>query len=124
MIFSFQLFDTLKKQMDVEAMISKIKIIPGDCSLLGVGISEEDRKLIIDNVTLIYHCAATIRFDEKLKRAVELNTRGTQEMINLALECKKLDVTDIFIFEIFKYFKTVESFLDVWLHVDFLLPLT
>jgi alcohol-forming fatty acyl-CoA reductase len=82
--------------MDIETMISKVKIIQGDCSLLGLGISDEDRKSIIDNVTLIYHCAATIRFDEKLKRAVELNTRGTQEMIKLGLECKKLEVTKTF----------------------------
>lgn len=74
-------------------MISKVKVIQGDCSLEGLGLSDEDRKLIIDNVTLIYHCAATIRFDEKLKRAVELNTRGTREMISLALECKNLEVS-------------------------------
>lgn len=78
--------------MDIDTMISKIKIIEGDCLLVGLGISDEDKKAIIDNVSLIYHCAATIRFDEKLKRAVELNTRGTQEMITLALQCKKLDV--------------------------------
>lgn len=76
----------------METMISKIVIIKGDCALLGLGISDDDRKSIIENVTLIYHCAATIRFDEKLKRAVELNTRGTQEMIKLGLECKKLEV--------------------------------
>lgn len=87
-----QLFDTLKKQMDVEEMVSKIVVIPGDCGLLGLGISDEDRKLITDNVSLIYHFAATIRFDEKLKKAVELNTRGTLEMIKLGLECKKLEV--------------------------------
>jgi fatty acyl-CoA reductase len=84
--------------MKLETMLSKIKIIPGDCSLVGLGISDEDRKLIADNVSLIYHCAATIRFDEKLKRAVELNTRGTLEMLNLALECKKLDVRKLSVF--------------------------
>lgn len=78
--------------MDMDTMISKIKIIQGDCSIIGLGISDADKKSIIDNCTLIYHCAATIRFDEKLKRAVELNTRGTQEMISLALQCKKLEV--------------------------------
>jgi len=93
LIKHFQLFDTLKKQMDVEAMVSKIVVIHGDCAVVGLGISDEERKLITDNVTLMYHCAATIRFDEKLKRAVELNTRGTREMINLGLECKKLDVS-------------------------------
>lgn len=79
--------------MSVEKMISKIVVIQGDCSLVGLGISDEDRKIIVDKVTLIYHCAATIRFDEKLKRAVELNTRGTLEMIKLGLECKKLEVS-------------------------------
>lgn len=74
-------------------MISKIKVVKGDCAVEDLDISDEDRKLIIDNVTLIYHCAATIRFDEKLKKAVELNTRGTKAMIKLGLECKKLDVS-------------------------------
>lgn len=82
--------------MNIETMISKIKVIQGDCSLIGLGISDDDRKAIVDNVTLIYHCAATIRFDEKLKRAVELNTRGTLEMIKLGLECKKLEVKKTF----------------------------
>lgn len=86
-------------------MIGKIIVIAGDCSLIGLGISDEDRKLIAENVTLIYHCAATIRFDEKLKRAVELNTRGTQEMIKLALECKKLDVRFCAIFLTLSLFK-------------------
>lgn len=29
--------------MNVETMISKIKIIKGDCSLVGLGISDDDR---------------------------------------------------------------------------------
>lgn len=73
-------------------LINKIIIINGDCAQEGLGISEADRKLVTENVTLIYHFAATIRFDEKLKKAVELNTRGTREMIALAKECKKLDM--------------------------------
>jgi alcohol-forming fatty acyl-CoA reductase len=98
MNFSLQLFDKLKTQMDIETIISKIKIIQGDCSLLGLGISDEDRKFIVNNVSLVYHCAATTRFDEKLKSAVELNTRGTLEMIKLGLECNKLEVTVYFVF--------------------------
>lgn len=105
--------------MDVESMISKIKIIKGDCGILGLGISEEDRKDIVENVSLIYHCAATIRFDEKLKRAVELNTRGTQEMINLGLECKKLEVGSVIVFN--QNFNLSCSVLDVRLHVNCLL---
>lgn len=96
--------------METETMIGKIIVIAGDCSLIGLGISDEDRKLIAENVTLIYHFAATIRFDEKLKRAVELNTRGTQEMIKLALECNKLDVRFFFFFAILLTFSSFKVF--------------
>ncbi|KAG5680579.1 hypothetical protein PVAND_010076 [Polypedilum vanderplanki] len=91
-MFNNPIFDIVKKQMGIDAMINKIVIITGDCALEGLGISEEQRQLIINNVTLMYHFAATIRFDEKLKKAVELNTRGTREMIKLGKECKKLDM--------------------------------
>lgn len=78
--------------MSIEQMISKIVIITGDCALVGLGMSNEDRKLVTQNCTLMYHFAATIRFDEKLKKAVELNARGTREVIKLAKECKKLEM--------------------------------
>jgi thioester reductase-like protein len=105
--------------MDVDTMISKIQIIPGDCSLERLGISDEDRKLVTDKVDLIYHCAASIRFDEKLKKAINLNTRGTLEMINLSLECKNLKVSSTTrqVCSIL-----IGSRLDVWLHIDIVLP--
>lgn len=80
--------------MNIEEILSKFVLIEGDVSLVGLGLSDDDRKLVADNVTLIYHAAATIRFDEKIKKAVELNTRGTQEMLKLAFECKKLEVNN------------------------------
>jgi len=79
--------------MNIATIISKIVVIHGDCAQEGLGIFDEDRQLIRDNVSLIYHCAASVRFDEMLKRAVDLNTRGTREIITLALECKKLAVS-------------------------------
>lgn len=75
-------------------MTRKIRVIKGDVAKANLDLSTEDRWLIIENVNFIYHCAATIRFDEKLKTAVELNTRGTKLMIELALQCDKLDVND------------------------------
>lgn len=73
-------------------MLKVCKAIPGDVSVDGLGLFPEDRELIANNVNIIYHCAATIRFDEPLKKAVLLNTRGTKLMLDLAKECKKLQV--------------------------------
>lgn len=71
-------------------MIEKIQIIEGDCSCKKLAISSEDIKIIGDNVTLIYNFAASTRFDEPLKPAVDLNVRGTSELLKIANECKNL----------------------------------
>ncbi|XP_063697921.1 putative fatty acyl-CoA reductase CG8306 [Culicoides brevitarsis] len=89
--FQSPLFDVVKKERGLDYMMKKVRVIPGDCSLLELGMSKADRELVANNVNIIYHCAATIRFDEPLKRAALLNTRGTKLMIDLAKECKKLD---------------------------------
>ncbi|KAJ8972130.1 hypothetical protein NQ314_000356, partial [Rhamnusium bicolor] len=62
----------LKKQRG-EDIIKKIEAIPGDVMLPDLGISKEDRETIKNETDIIFHCAATIRFDEPLKRAVLLN---------------------------------------------------
>ena len=45
----------------------KVVAIGGDISLPALGISVEDRKLLIDNVNIVVHSAATVRFDERLR---------------------------------------------------------
>lgn len=87
-----QLFDKVKEQRGVAAISEQCKVICGDCTLPDLGISIEDRKLLAETVSIIYHCAATIRFDEELKTAVLLNTRGTKLMLELAENCPKLEV--------------------------------
>lgn len=72
--------------------MKQCKVICGDVSLPDLGISDEDRQFVINEINIIYHCAATIRFDEELKKAVLLNTRGTKLMVDLARKCRKLDL--------------------------------
>lgn len=67
-------------------------VIAGDCTLPDLGISKLDRQTLADKISIIYHCAATIRFDEALKTAILLNTRGTKLMLELAENCPKLEV--------------------------------
>jgi len=69
------------------------KVIPikGDVGLERCGISNDDRHLLTSKVQIIFHCAATVRFDEKIKLAAEINIRGTREMLLLAKECSNLE---------------------------------
>lgn len=90
-----QLFDQVKEQRGIDTLVNRCHIVSGDCTLPDLGISAEDRATLAEHVSIIYHCAATIRFDEALKTAVLLNTRGTKLMLELAENCPKLDVSNL-----------------------------
>lgn len=70
----------------------KIKPIRGDVSVDSLGISAEDEQTLASNVTVVFHCAANVRFDQPLKEAVNLNTLGTKRVITLAEKMPNLKV--------------------------------
>lgn len=45
----------------------KVQAIPGDLIEPKMGISPQDELQIIENVNVVFHSAATVRFDEPLK---------------------------------------------------------
>jgi Male sterility protein len=40
----------------------------------------------------VFHCAATLRLEAKLKDAIDMNTSGTRRMLDFCKTMKKLDV--------------------------------
>uniref|UniRef100_A0A1I8NAX1 Fatty acyl-CoA reductase n=1 Tax=Musca domestica TaxID=7370 RepID=A0A1I8NAX1_MUSDO len=67
----------------------RIFAIDGDCNDLGLGISQDNLKKL-QNVNLIFHVAACVRFDDHFRNSVFLNTRGTHEMVKIAEGLTKL----------------------------------
>lgn len=74
---------------DNPAMLNKLVVIEGDVSLLKLGMSQEDFRRM-ENVSIIFHVAASVRFDDDLKYAVIMNTRGTREVMKFAETLKNL----------------------------------
>ncbi|KAK7604008.1 hypothetical protein V9T40_004281 [Parthenolecanium corni] len=89
-MFTSPLFDLLKSTRGND-IIKKVEVIPGDVMLPNLGISEEDSILLHNSVNIVYHCAATIRFDEALKPAVLLNVRGTKYTLEFSKKIKPLE---------------------------------
>ncbi|XP_066584284.1 fatty acyl-CoA reductase wat-like [Prorops nasuta] len=87
-LFQNHLFDRLKKE--VPDYRSKVVAINGDCSLEGLGLSESDKETIINNVSIVFHVAATIRFDEKLKLATATNIRSSAIILEMCKRMPKL----------------------------------
>jgi alcohol-forming fatty acyl-CoA reductase len=87
-IFDDPLFDRLKQEKP--KFRHKIVAITGDCVLPGLGICAAERQILARDVHIVFHVAATVRFDEKLKLALGINVCGTREMLQLAREMDQL----------------------------------
>ncbi|KAL7028710.1 hypothetical protein ACKWTF_005969 [Chironomus riparius] len=69
--------------------MDKLVPIEGDVSQLGLGMSEHDKNMM-KNVSIVYHSAASVRFDDSLKYAVLMNTRGTREVMEFATTLRNI----------------------------------
>uniref|UniRef100_A0A1B0G9J6 Fatty acyl-CoA reductase n=1 Tax=Glossina morsitans morsitans TaxID=37546 RepID=A0A1B0G9J6_GLOMM len=87
-IFNDPIFDTMK--MMKPKFRHHIISIPGDCMLPDLGLSPEDRRILIENVNIVFHMAATVRFDEKLKIAMQINAAAARDIMLLCNEMKNL----------------------------------
>ncbi|CAF0861131.1 unnamed protein product [Brachionus calyciflorus] len=72
----------------------KLVVIEGDLVEPNLGISEKDREILRKNVNVVFHSAATVRFDEPLKVAISMNILGTKKVIDL---CKEIENLKIFV---------------------------
>jgi fatty acyl-CoA reductase len=71
---------------------SKLTLVPGDMQKLDLGVSPEDQRNLINDVEIVFHAAADVRFDESLKEATEINIRGTREIMLLSQRIVNLEV--------------------------------
>lgn len=85
-----QVFDNIRKEDP--SFYTKIVYLTGDISEPNVGLNENDTKLLKENVNIVFHVAATVRFNEALELAASLNTFGTQRVMELCSGMKALKV--------------------------------
>lgn len=83
------IFDKIRSMKNAEEIVSKIFIVPGDIGEPGLGISDGDLQMLLDDesLSIVYHSAATVKFDEPLRSSVRLNLVATKSMIDF---CKRL----------------------------------
>jgi len=67
-------------------------VIEGNLEELSLGLSLNDLEWIVDNVNFVFHCAATIKFNEPLDLASKINIQGTENLLALASKMKNLKV--------------------------------
>lgn len=86
-MFKIPLFERLRKEKP--HTFQKVVPIAGDIGVENLGLSPESLKLLED-VNIIYHAAASLRLDAKLKDSVRFNVEGTYRFMELCKGFKKL----------------------------------
>jgi alcohol-forming fatty acyl-CoA reductase len=90
MLIPLQVFDEIRQRNPKQ--LDKVRVLRGDVTIDDLGLSERDLNEVVKNVSVIFHCAANVRFDQTLKGAVNFNTFGTIRLLKVAEQIKNLKV--------------------------------
>ncbi|XP_049794385.1 putative fatty acyl-CoA reductase CG5065 [Schistocerca nitens] len=84
-ILSKPVFSNLGKEQR-----GRLVAVAGDVAQSGLALSPDDAEMLRHRVSVIFHVAATVRFDEELHVAAAINVRGTWEVLRLARDMPNL----------------------------------
>lgn len=86
-----ELFERLRNSPHGKEQLNKIVAVKGDITKPLFGLSQEDIQMLSSKVSLVFHSAATVKFVEPLKLAVENNVVSVENLIDLASKLQKLE---------------------------------
>ena len=72
-------------------LLKKIVAIDSDITAPGLGLSQTDRTLLEEQVNIVLHSAASVKFDASLKDNLRDNFYGTREIVDLCNSIEHLD---------------------------------
>jgi len=84
-----KVFDRIRDED--KSLLEKVEALNGDIVEDEFGLDEESKEIIKEEVNIIFHSAATVRFDEDLTKSVAMNVRAVSSLMSLAREIKELE---------------------------------
>lgn len=87
------IFDKIREK--TPHVLTKLVCVPGDINEANIGFTDKDSKILQETIDIVFHVAATVRFNEPLKDAANLNTFGTERVMELCTKMKHLKVNSL-----------------------------
>ncbi|XP_037507482.1 fatty acyl-CoA reductase 1 [Rhipicephalus sanguineus] len=87
-MLSSEMFQRVR--LEVPEALGKVKAVAGDVAQPGLGLSDADKRILVDEVSMVFHLAATIRPNETFKQAVQLKVLGTRRILDLCKQMRSL----------------------------------
>ncbi|XP_049638844.1 fatty acyl-CoA reductase 2-like [Suncus etruscus] len=88
-MLSCKLFDKVREACP--NVCEKIRAIYADLNHQDLDISKEDMQELLESTNIVFHCAATVQFNESLRKAVQLNVIATQKLLHMANQMPSLE---------------------------------
>lgn len=73
-------------------IFKKLVALVGDVGEDNLGLSPADRRLLTENVNVVFHSAATLDFEATLRSGANINLLGTRRVVQLCKEVSHLEV--------------------------------
>lgn len=95
-----------------KSSLEKVVVVGADMSAVGLGLSPSDCQTLRDQVSVVFHVAASLNFSSPLPNALNTNVLGTRRIINLCQLMKHIKVSLVWFFVILhsKYKKVKKTF--------------
>lgn len=85
------MYDKVKEVRGAD-IFQKLVAVAGDVGEDNLGLSPSDRRLLTENVSIVFHSAATLDFEAALKPTVSINLLGTRRVVQLCKDMSHLKV--------------------------------
>lgn len=86
----FVLLTRRPEQLESVSRLGDFTLLQGDITRPRFGLSDHTYAELAEAITEIIHCAADTRFGISLQAAREINTEGTQTVLDFAVRCRQL----------------------------------
>ncbi|XP_032686156.1 fatty acyl-CoA reductase wat-like [Odontomachus brunneus] len=87
-MFQMPIFDRLKEE--VPNFRNKIVPVEADFSVDGLGLSYNEENFLMQDVSVVFHMAASVHFKQTIKNATMININVTRYLLDIAKNMKKL----------------------------------
>ncbi|XP_017844489.1 fatty acyl-CoA reductase wat isoform X2 [Drosophila busckii] len=86
--FNESIFNTMR--VECPELFEKVHPIRADYSAIDLDIDAGDRAMLSSEVQIVFNVVASVKFNEKLSDAIDINVLGTKKILDLAMEMQQL----------------------------------
>lgn len=87
-MWKLPLFSRIREEKPQQ--MKKVVAIHGDLLYENLGIDKKELEMLCAEVSIIYHFAATLRLEAPLRDGLEMNTKGTLRILEIAKRMKRI----------------------------------